>query len=196
MGEEGQPEGGVRRQRGVAAGQPRGGGAAPGGETPGVGRSPGTVHGGRLRSGLRPGNTGGAGAFRDTLLSAVVSVTAVVVTCFGIAVVGHAGNDEHDGRTEEVLATATSRSRAFLSSGIVALGGATWLLLTTGVALALGVGNDTDHSFARCCCSISSRTRRRRRSIAWSWPSIRLRHESYSSHSLRARFHRRSSCPR
>jgi ABC-2 type transport system permease protein len=96
---------------------------------------------------------GGAGAFRDTLLSAVVSVTAIVVTCFGIAVVGHAGNDEHDGRTEEVLATATSRSRAFLASGIVALGGATWLLLTTGVALALGVGNDTDHSFATMVAS-------------------------------------------
>ncbi|RYP82324.1 hypothetical protein EKO23_22040 [Nocardioides guangzhouensis] len=91
---------------------------------------------------------GGAGAFRDTLLSAVVSVLAVVVTCFGVAVVGHAGNDEHDGRTEEVLATATSRSRTFLAAGIVAVGGATWLLLVTGVGLAVGVGNDTDHSFA------------------------------------------------
>lgn len=90
---------------------------------------------------------GGEGVFRDTLLGAVVSVIAVVVSCFAIAVVGHGGSDEYDGRTEQVLATATSRSRTFLATAIVALGGATWLLLVTGVTLAVGVGNDTDHSF-------------------------------------------------
>ncbi len=96
---------------------------------------------------------GGAGAFRDTLLGAVISVLAVVVTCFAIAVIGHGGSDEHDGRTEQVLATATSRSRAFLATALVALVAATWLLLVTGVALALGVGNDTDHSFGRLVAS-------------------------------------------
>jgi ABC-2 type transport system permease protein len=90
---------------------------------------------------------GGEGAFRDTLLSAVISVIALVVTCFAVAVVGHGGSDEHDGRTEQVLATATSRSRAFLATAIMALAGATWLLLVAGVTLALGVGNNTDHSF-------------------------------------------------
>ncbi len=90
---------------------------------------------------------GGTGAFRDILLGAVVSVMALVVTCFSVAVVGHAGSDEHDGRTEQVLATATSRSRAFLATTVVALVGATWLLLVAGVMLALGVGNNTDHSF-------------------------------------------------
>jgi ABC-2 type transport system permease protein len=92
---------------------------------------------------------GGAGAFRDMLLAAVVSVVSLVVTCFGIAVVGHGGRDEHDGRTDQVLATATSRSRSFLATALVALGGATWLLLVAGVTLAVGVGNDTDHSFGR-----------------------------------------------
>ena len=77
----------------------------------------------------------------------MISVIAVVVTCFAIAVVGHGGSDEHDGRTEQVLATATSRSRAFLATAIVALAGATWLLLVAGVTLALGVGNNTDHAF-------------------------------------------------
>jgi len=96
---------------------------------------------------------GGAGVFRDTLLGAVVSVLSLVVTCFAIAVVNHGGSDEHDGRTEQVLATATSRSRAFLATTLVALGAATWLLLVTGVALALGVGNDTDHSFGRLVAS-------------------------------------------
>ena len=75
-------------------------------------------------------------------------VSALVVTCFAIAVVSHGGTDEHDGRTEQVLATATSRSRAFLATASWRSAGATWLLLVTGVALALGVGNDTDHSFA------------------------------------------------
>jgi ABC-2 type transport system permease protein len=92
---------------------------------------------------------GGAGAFRDTLLGAVISVVTLVVTCFAVAVVGHGGSDEHDGRTEQVLATATSRARAFLATLVVGILGATWLLLVTGVTLALGVGNDTDHSFGR-----------------------------------------------
>ena len=96
---------------------------------------------------------GGQGALRDTLLGALISVIALVVTCFAIAVVSHGGSDEHGGRTEQMLATATSRSRAFLSTAIVALAGATWLLLVAGVALALGVGNDTDNSFARLVAS-------------------------------------------
>ncbi len=96
---------------------------------------------------------GGEGVLRDTLLGAVISVLALVVSCFAITVVSHGGSDEHDGRTEQVLATATSRSRAFLATAIVALAGATWLLLVTGVTLALGVGNDTDHSFTRLVAS-------------------------------------------
>ncbi len=96
---------------------------------------------------------GGAGAFRDTLLGAVISVLSLVVTCFAVAVVSHGGSDEHDGRTEQVLATATSRSRAFLATTLVALGSVTWLLLVSGVALALGVGTDTDHSFGRLVAS-------------------------------------------
>jgi len=92
---------------------------------------------------------GGDGAFRDALLGAVISVLSLVITCFAVAVVGHGGSDEHDGRTEQVLATATSRARAFLATLVVGVLGATWLLLVTGVALALGVGNDTGHSFGR-----------------------------------------------
>ncbi len=36
---------------------------------------------------------------------------------------------------------------------MVAVGGATWLLLVAGVTLALGVGNDTDHSFGKLVAS-------------------------------------------
>ena len=39
-----------------------------------------------------------------------------------------------------MLATATSRAQQFVSTAIVALIGATWLLLVAGVALAVGVG--------------------------------------------------------
>ena len=83
---------------------------------------------------------GGVGALQDALIAAVLSIAGVVVTCFAIAVVGHGAGDERDGRTEQVLATATSRSRAFLATAAVALGGATWLLLVTGVGAALGLG--------------------------------------------------------
>jgi ABC-2 type transport system permease protein len=92
---------------------------------------------------------GGEGAFRDALLGAVASMTGLIVTCFAVAVVGHGGSDEHDGRTEQVLATATSRARAFLATLVVGILGATWLLLVAGVALAVGVGNDSTHSFGR-----------------------------------------------
>ena len=92
---------------------------------------------------------GGEGALRDMLLGAVISVVSVIVTCFAVAVVGHSAGDEHDGRTEQVLATATSRARAFLATLTVGVLGATWLLLVSGVALAVGVGGDTRHSFGR-----------------------------------------------
>ncbi len=83
---------------------------------------------------------GGQGALEDTLIAAELSMIAVVISCFAIAVVGHGGADEHDGRTEQVLATATSRSTMFAATLLVALIGASWLLLVSGVAAALGVG--------------------------------------------------------
>ena len=83
---------------------------------------------------------GGQGALEDTLIAAEMSMIAVVISCFAIAVVGHGGADEHDGRTEQVLATATSRSTMFAATLLVALVGASWLLLVSGVAAALGVG--------------------------------------------------------
>jgi ABC-2 type transport system permease protein len=71
-------------------------------------------------------------------VAAFVSVGAVVISCFAAAVVSHGGGEEHDGRTEEVLATATERSAAFLAVALVAIGGAMWLLLVTGVSMAVG----------------------------------------------------------
>jgi len=81
---------------------------------------------------------GGVGALQETLVAALVSVGAIVISCFVASVVGHGGAEENDGRTEEVLATATSRSTTFAAVAVVALGGAAWLLLVTGVAMALG----------------------------------------------------------
>jgi ABC-2 type transport system permease protein len=83
---------------------------------------------------------GGVGAIQETLLAAELSVAAIVISCFALTVIGHGGNDEHDGRTEQVLATATSRSLSFGATLIVAVIGATWLLLVTGVAVTVGYG--------------------------------------------------------
>ena len=82
---------------------------------------------------------GGVGRMQDALVAAVLSIAGVAVTCFAIAVIGHGAGDERDGRTEQVLATAVSRSRSFLATAVVALGGATWLLLVSGVGTALGL---------------------------------------------------------
>jgi len=64
----------------------------------------------------------------------------VLTSCFAVTVVTHGSADEHDGRTEQVLATATSRHRVYLATTAVAIVGATWLLLVTGVTMAIGFG--------------------------------------------------------
>jgi ABC-2 type transport system permease protein len=81
---------------------------------------------------------GGVGAVQETLVAALVSFLAIIISCFAVTVVTHGGVEEHDGRTEEVLATATGRSTTFLAVGVVALGGAAWLLLVTGLGMAIG----------------------------------------------------------
>jgi ABC-2 type transport system permease protein len=81
---------------------------------------------------------GGAGTLQETMLAAMVSVGAVVVTCFALAVVAHGAADERDGRTEQVLATATSRGATLAATVVVAVGGVLWLLLVMGLALAVG----------------------------------------------------------
>ena len=83
---------------------------------------------------------GGAGAVQDALLAAELSIVAVLTSCFAVTVVTRGSAEEHDGRTEQVLATATSRHRVYLASTAVAVVGATWLLLVTGLSMAIGFG--------------------------------------------------------
>ena len=83
---------------------------------------------------------GGIGGLQDSLVFALASVVAVVITCFGIAAVTRAAGDEHDGRTETVLATVTSRTGLLVAVSTAALLGSTWLLLVSGAATALGRG--------------------------------------------------------
>ena len=81
---------------------------------------------------------GGAGALEDAMLSAVLGIVAVVVTCYGVGVLVHAADDERAGRTEQVLAAGTSRTGQFTAVALVALGGTTVLVLLSGAATALG----------------------------------------------------------
>lgn len=81
---------------------------------------------------------GGVGELQDTVFTAVISMMAVVLTAFGVSVINHSSADERDGRTDQVLATATSRGTAFSATASIALVGSLWLLAVTGVALVLG----------------------------------------------------------
>jgi ABC-2 type transport system permease protein len=83
---------------------------------------------------------GGLGVVQDTLFAAELSVVAVVVSCFAVIVVAHGAADEHDGRTEQVLATGTSRTYAFVAMSTVAIVGTGWLLLVTGLAVTVAYG--------------------------------------------------------
>lgn len=96
---------------------------------------------------------GGTGTFRDVMVAAVISMVALVVTCFGIAVISHAGTDEREGRTDQVLAVATSRARAFTTVVAIAIGGSTWLLAVSGVALAVGLRGGGEAGFMRIVAS-------------------------------------------
>ncbi len=87
---------------------------------------------------------GGTGRLEESLLAAVLSIAAVAITSFGIACVTRASADERDGRSEQVLATVTSRSRLLLAAYAAALGGVAWLLALTGLATGLGYGGDVD----------------------------------------------------
>ena len=83
---------------------------------------------------------GGVSVLEDTMLAAELSVVAVVVTGFAVAVVGHTAADETAGRTEQVLGAGGSRDAVLGTTAVVALGGAAWLLLVTGASLGLGYG--------------------------------------------------------
>ncbi len=89
---------------------------------------------------------GGTGTFRDAMVASVISMIGLVVACFAITVVTRAGVDERDGRTDQVLAVATSRWRSFLTVVLIAVGGSTWLLLLSGAALAVGLRGGGDES--------------------------------------------------
>ncbi|MEP6817160.1 MAG: ABC transporter permease [Marmoricola sp.] len=83
---------------------------------------------------------GGGGALVDTFLAAELSFVAVAVTGFAISSVVRAAGEEGDGRTEQVLATGTSREGVLGAVAAVALAGPIVLLLGFGLGAAVAFG--------------------------------------------------------
>jgi ABC-2 type transport system permease protein len=85
-----------------------------------------------------------------SFIGALLSVMAIVVTCFAVAAIGGAHHEDASGRTELALSTATSRLRWFAAIATIALAGTTWLLLVAAVGLSAGYGaaSGTDVSSA------------------------------------------------
>ena len=95
---------------------------------------------------------GGVAVLEDTMLAAELSVVAVVVTGFAVAVVGHLAGDEGSGRLEQLLGSGGRREAVLGSTLLVAVAGAAWLLLVAGAALGLGyglAGGDLAHQVLR-----------------------------------------------
>lgn len=86
---------------------------------------------------------GGSGRLEDTMLAAVLSISAVVITCFGLMIVVRSAGDERDSRTELLLGSVASRTTVFVSTVVAAVAGAAWLLLVTGITMGLGAGRGT-----------------------------------------------------
>lgn len=65
-------------------------------------------------------------------------MVAVVVTCFGVGVLAHAGAEERAGRTELVIVGVAPRTAVLRAALGVAFAGGTWLLLVAGLGAAVG----------------------------------------------------------
>ncbi|MCW2857113.1 MAG: hypothetical protein JWR52_2728 [Marmoricola sp.] len=83
---------------------------------------------------------GGTGVISKTLIAAELSIIAVVVTCFALSVVAHAGADEAAGRTGHVLCSGSSRWQTFAALVTVAFVGSVWLMTVIGIFVSLGYG--------------------------------------------------------
>lgn len=83
---------------------------------------------------------GGGGALVDTFLAAELSFIAVAVTGFSISSVVGAAGEEEGGRTEQVLATGTSRDGLLGAAALVALAGPVVLLLGVGLGASVAFG--------------------------------------------------------
>ncbi|HWU32755.1 MAG TPA: hypothetical protein VN108_07775 [Marmoricola sp.] len=75
-----------------------------------------------------------------SLMVAILSEFAVIVSCFAIVVITHAAADELSGRAELVLTSSQSRTRWFAAVAGQALVGITWLMTLAGLGMWLGDG--------------------------------------------------------
>ncbi|WP_052689015.1 hypothetical protein [Williamsia herbipolensis] len=83
---------------------------------------------------------GGGGALAESVMAAVLGFVGVIAGLAGVAVVVRARADETAGRTEQVLATATSRTRWFVSTACAALGASIVVIVAASVAIAVAHG--------------------------------------------------------
>lgn len=75
-----------------------------------------------------------------SLVVAILSEFAVIVSCFAVIVITHASSEELEGRTELTLATAQSRNRSFASVAGLAILGSSWLMVWAGLGMSVGDG--------------------------------------------------------
>lgn len=85
---------------------------------------------------------GGSGTLVDSFLATEFSFLAVGVTAFAVAAVVRAAGEEGEGRSEAILATATSRSGLLGAMVLVALGGPVLLMLAFGIGATLTYGGN------------------------------------------------------
>ncbi|GGF36177.1 ABC transporter permease [Williamsia phyllosphaerae] len=82
---------------------------------------------------------GGGGGLARSVMTAVLGFVGVIAGLAAVAVVVRTRGDEAAGRTEQVLATATSRTRWFASMAAAVFG--TSVLVVVGATLAIVVGH-------------------------------------------------------
>lgn len=83
---------------------------------------------------------GGEKALMDAFLAVELSFAGIVAAAYGISVIVRLGTEEHELRTEPVLATAVSRIRWAGGHIAVAVGGTAALLVLAGVSAGLAHG--------------------------------------------------------
>ena len=88
---------------------------------------------------------GGQTGLIDAFLSAELGIAAIIASVFGVQVAGRLNLEESSGRTESVLATASSRTRWALAHTVAAVLGTAALMLVVGVVAGAVHAMDTGH---------------------------------------------------
>jgi ABC-2 type transport system permease protein len=87
---------------------------------------------------------GGRGRVEETMLAALLALTAAMMSAYAVQVTVSGAHEEADGRTPEVIAATGSRAQVYAAQTGVALTGTLLLAVAYSAGSAIGYGSQVD----------------------------------------------------